>query len=133
MHNNSKACPRAKKQTTQEMLQNGLPINPLHMTKFKLKVSVWILILAAYYSWVGTKTKTVKILQQKVGLAIFKSYSRATAILERVSRATGWLGFWRVSLPLAKVEAFRLVSLWWDCCGTGDRGPRERCCSQSVE
>ena len=68
------------------------------MTKFKLKVSVWILILAAYYSWVGTKTKTVKILQQKVGLAIFKSYSRATAILERVSRATGWLGFWRVSL-----------------------------------
>ena len=50
-----------------------------------------------FLGW-GTKTKTVKILQQKVGLAIFKSYSRATAILERVSRATGWLGFWRVSL-----------------------------------
>ena len=65
------------------------------MTKFKLKVSVWILILAAYYSWVGAqKLKLSKYYR----LAIFKSYSRATAILERVSRATGWLGFWRVSL-----------------------------------
>ena len=66
LHNNSKACPRAKKQTTQEMLQNLLTDQSAPYDKIQTKGecldphSCSILFLG----W-GTKTKTVKILQSR--------------------------------------------------------------------